>query len=483
VTAPRPLSRPALEADGLLAPPAPVRIVHLGLGAFHRAHQAWYTARADVAGEWGIAAFTGRDATQAEILGAQDGLYTLIERGPDGDVVEVVPSIVETHPGADLTRLRELLVDPRTAIVTLTVTEAGYRLRPGGTIDLQDAAIAADLHALRAAVPAGIDAALVAARPTAAPTRLLAGLIARHRAGGAPIAVVSCDNLPDNGRIVARAMRALAAELPATALHGFGEWMAASVSFVSTSVDRITPRSNGEAVDAARGAGWIDAAPVVTEPFHDWVLAGEFPAGRPPWELAGARFVADIDPWERRKLWLLNGAHTILAAAGLRRGHTTVDEAISDPECRELVEAFWAEAVALLPEGIEHVIYRRDLEERFRNPRIRHELAQIAEGMDLKVSVRIAAIAEERRRRGWSASGSAAALAEWIEWTPEHRAAVAGAEHEGTRVVRAMARASEALAADSAFLDDVRAAHSTLTRSLPLARSTHAQDTPEEGLS
>lgn len=451
MTDPRALSRAALEADGTIAPAAPVRIVHLGLGAFHRAHQAWYTARVDAAGEWGIAAFTGRDAAQAEILGAQDGLYTLIERGPEGDAVEVVASIVETRPGADVERLLELLSDPRTAIVTLTVTEAGYRLGAGRRVDLQDAVIAADLQALSEALPAGTDAALVGSRPTAALTRLLAGLIARRRAGGAPIAVVSCDNLPDNGRIVARAMRDLATQLPATALHGFGDWLAASVSFVSTSVDRITPRSSGEAADAARGAGWIDSAPVVTEPFHDWVLEGEFPAGRPQWELAGARFVADIDPWERRKLWLLNGAHTILATAGLRRGHTTVDEAISDPECRELVEAFWADAVELLPEGIEHVVYRRDLEARFRNPRIRHELAQIAEGMDLKVSVRIAAIAEERRRRGWQASGCAAALAEWIEWTPSGQ------------VVPALSSVSGALAGDPEFAGEVRGAHRMIT--------------------
>ncbi len=141
-------------------------------------------------------------------------------------------------------------------------------------------------------------------------------------------------------------------------------------------------------------AGWIDASPVVTEPFSDWVLAGEFPAGRPAWETAGARFVDDLEPWENRKLWLLNGAHSILAFAGLAGGHETVADAIADPACRDLVEGFWSEAAALLPPGIEHTEYRRRLLARFGNPRIVHRLEQIAGDATTKVRYRFAAVAE-----------------------------------------------------------------------------------------
>jgi fructuronate reductase len=407
----------ALARTAIDAPRAPIRIVHLGLGAFHRAHQAWYTARAADASGWGIAAFTGRDPGLAERLTAQDGLYSLVERDAEGDRVEVVTSLVETRAGTDVARLAELLASPEVAVVTLTITEAGYRLNADGHPDLGDPIVAADLELLRAEVDGDGTLGAAAAHRSAPAVqstlaRLLVGLDARRRAGAGPIAIVPCDNMPHNGRRSRRGLLQLAV-LASTPLH---DWIAESVSFVDTSVDRITPRADGSEFALAREAGWVDAAPVVTEPFRDWVLSGEFPAGRPAWETAGARFVDDIESWEFRKLWLLNGAHSILAYGGSLRGHRTVADAIADRACRDLVDAFHAEAAAVLPAGVEHVDYRQALIERFENPAIEHRLVQIAaDGAD-KVRYRFAPVAERTLAAGGAADASAAALAAWIAW-------------------------------------------------------------------
>lgn len=402
-----PLDDRSLAQRGGPARPRRVRIVHLGLGNFHRAHQAWYTTHSTDATDWGIAAFTGRSPLQAELLQRQDGLYCLVVRGDDGDRVEVVPSILEAHDASRIDRLVELIADPVVSIVTLTVTEAGYRLTGAGDLDYADPVTRDDIAEISRVFATE---RLTDAAPHAALSRLLVGLEARRRAGGASIAIVPCDNIPHNGAYVARGLRALAAEVSTE----LAAWIATHVSFVGTSVDRITPRIEGE-VDAVRAAGWIDRSPVVTEPFSDWVLSGDFPAGRPAWETAGARFVDDLEPWENRKLWLLNGAHSILAFSGLVRGHETVSVAIADPYCRALVEEFWNEAVQLLPEGIETIDYRRDLLDRFANPRIVHRLTQIAGDATTKVRYRFAAVAERTLAAGAEPSGSARAIASWIE--------------------------------------------------------------------
>jgi len=382
------------------AEPAPVRIVHLGLGAFHRAHQAWYTARASDAAEWGIAAFTGRGPTAALELAPQNGLYSLVERSDTGDSVSVVRSIVEAHDGADVARLVELLASPSTAIVTITVTEAGYRLSADGTPDLSDDAVAADM------------AGFATGRAQTTLGRLLLGLDARRRAGTGPLAVVPCDNMPDNGEVVGTAVTALAAAVdPALAA-----WIGDNVSFVSTSVDRITPKTTpDDLATVARLGGWHDAAAVVTEPFSDWVLSGDFPAGRPDWESAGARFVDEIGPFESRKLWLLNGAHSLLAYTARQRGHETVAAAIGDPACLAAVEAFWDAAVRHLPAaGLELPAYRAALLDRFRNARIEHRLAQIANDGSTKLRIRIAPIVLAERASGRSGAAGVAVIAGWI---------------------------------------------------------------------
>jgi len=379
-----------------------VRIVHLGLGGFFRAHQAWYTGAAPDAGDWGIAAFTGRSPGLADRLMAQDGRYTLIVRGPERDEMTVQRAVVAAHPGTDLTAWCDYLSRPEVAVVTLTVTEAAYRRGPGGGIDLDDDAVRADVAALRDG-----------GEPATVPGRLVAGLAARRGADAGPVAVVSCDNLPDNGPVTERVVTGLADAVD-PALAG---WIRGQVSFVTTMVDRITPRTTDADVRAvAERTGWADAAPVVTEPFTEWVLSGEFPAGRPAWDAAGARFTSDVHPHETRKLLLLNGGHSLLAYAASARGHDTIAAAVADPVCRGWLGEWWDEAARHVPlPAAEVASYRAALLDRFANPRIRHTLAQIAADGSQKLPIRVLPVVRAERAAGRMPSGAVRVLAAWID--------------------------------------------------------------------
>jgi fructuronate reductase len=403
------LCRAGAAVLGIRSQRAPTRIVHFGLGNFHRAHQAWYTAQATDAASWGIAAFTGRSPARARELAKQDGLYTLVERGPSADRIEVVTSLVETVDGADVGRLLDLFEGAAIALVTITVTEVGYRLLPDGSPDPGDDELAADLTMLRTATATG--ASLRGLTPTTMLGRLLTGLEARRRQELPALAVVPCDNVPANGRYVQTGVLG-AARTVSSELHN---WAAANVSFVSTSVDRITPRVTREDRKQLNAAlDWVDAAPVVTEPFRDWILSGTFPTGRPRWEDAGARYVEDIEPWERRKLWLLNGAHTLLAFAGLLLGHRTVAEAIADPWLRSAVELLWGDASRQLPTNLDLPAYCAALSERFSNSRIEHRLTQIAEDGTHKLRLRIVPVCVAELYAGRLPVGGALAVAAWV---------------------------------------------------------------------
>ncbi|MEV4704286.1 mannitol dehydrogenase family protein [Actinoplanes sp. NPDC049316] len=379
----------------------PVRIVHLGLGGFFRAHQAWYTGAAPDAEGWGIAAFTGRSRELTDRLNRQEGRYTLIVRGPEHDEMAVQHAVVAAHPGTDLTTWLDLLARPQVSVVTLTVTEAAYRRGRDGGIDLAAADVGADLTALKDGGGIGT-----------VPGRLVAGLATRRAAGAGPLAVVSCDNLPGNGEVTRRVVT----ELAAAADPALGRWIGEHVSFVTTMVDRITPRTTADDVRAvAERTGWADAVPVVTEPFTEWVLSGAFPAGRPAWDAAGARFVDDVHPHETRKLLLLNGGHSLLAYAGSARGHETVAEAVADPVCRGWLNQWWDEAAAQVPlPAAEVAAYREALLVRFANPRIRHTLAQIAADGSQKVPIRVLPVLRAERAAGRMPAGAVRILASWI---------------------------------------------------------------------
>ncbi|WP_022918068.1 mannitol dehydrogenase family protein [Ruania albidiflava] len=382
---------------------APVRIVHLGVGNFHRAHQAWYTQHAPDAADWGIAAFTGRRPDQAEALAPQGGLYSLITKGADGDQVEVISSIVAVHAASEHETYLAYLARPSTAVVSMTVTEHGYRRDADGHLDTSAADVATDVAALRADPRAVV---------TSMPMRLLAGLLARREAGAGALTILPCDNLPDNGEVT-RTLVLDAARAVDASLVG---WVEEHVEFATSMVDRITPATTDADRELVRERiGYEDASPVPTEPFAEWVVSGQFPAGRPAWEDAGVQFVADVAPHERRKLWLLNGSHSQLAYVGSVRGHETIDAAIADPACRSWVEQFWDEAQRGLglPEQ-EVAAYRAALLDRYANPRVRHLLAQIAMDGSQKLPVRTLPAVNAERAAGRVPTGGATTLAGWV---------------------------------------------------------------------
>lgn len=350
-----------------------MRALHLGLGNFFRAHQAWYTQHADPG--WGIAAFTGRGPEAAVRLAAQDCRYTLDVRGPDGDTYEQIRAVASAHAGDDETAWLGYWADPDVVLLTMTITEAGYRAGP-------------------------------------AISRIVAGLRARWLADAGPMTVIPCDNLPGNGDVLSNLVVGLAAqvdpELPA--------WIAANVGFVSTAVDRITPATTEDDVARiASAVGWRDCVPVVTEPFSEWVLTDAFVTQRPAWEDAGATITSDVQPYEQRKLTLLNGAHSLMAYAAPLRGHTTVAQAIADPQIQQWVQRWWDEADPHLamPLDVLHS-YEQQLLVRWANPGIRHFLSQIAMDGSQKLAVRLPPTIRAQRAAGRMPVAACHILAAWI---------------------------------------------------------------------
>ncbi|MFO7921897.1 MAG: mannitol dehydrogenase family protein [Nioella sp.] len=339
------------------------RILHLGLGNFHRAHQAWHTAHAG--GDWRITGVVMGNTVLFETLTTQNGAYHLGIRGQDGLTVERIA----LHDRMLLARedpqgVIAAISDSDVQIVTLTVTEKGYCLGSDGRLDPDHPAIASDL----------------AQGPRSAIGLLAHGLAARE----APVTVISCDNVSGNGHKLRAAVSDFACAAGLTLPDG--------LRFPDTMVDRITPATT-DAIRAeiAAASGAEDAAPVLTEAFSEWVIADDFAGPRPAWEDAGVEIVPDVAPFEMRKLRLLNAAHSYLAYAGLLAGHRYVHEAIADPDLRAGVERLWDEAQATLPEAVLPTTpaYRDALTRRFGVAEMRHELAQIAGDGSLKLPERI----------------------------------------------------------------------------------------------
>lgn len=381
-----------------------MRIVHLGLGNFFRAHQCWYTEHAPDAADWGIAAFTGRASSGlVDDLTAQQGLYTLVSRAGDRDRFEVISSLSRAHVAADHEAWLGYFAAPALAAVTITVTEAGYFRGADGGVDTGRPEVQSDLETLRRDATALV-------RTT--PARLVAGLAARRRADAGPLALVPCDNTPGNGALAQRVVRDLA-ELVDPDLVA---WLDESIAVVTTMVDRITPHTAPDDVHTvANSTGLNDHCPVVTEPFHEWVLSGDFPAGRPRWEDAGATLTHDVTPFEHRKLWLLNGAHSLLAYAGSIRGHTTVAEAVADETCRGWLEEWWGVASPQLGQPADNVAaYRAALLERFANVRMHDRLDRIAADGSQKLPIRILPVLRAERAAGRVPVGATRVLAAWV---------------------------------------------------------------------
>ncbi len=343
-------------------------IVHLGLGAFHRAHQAAYTDAVLSTGDlrWGTAGVSLRSAETRDALAPQDNLYTLALRDGAGERLQVVGSLTACLVAPeDPERLLAAMTRPETRIVSLTVTEKGYCHNPAtAELDERHPDIAQDLaepHRPRSAVGFIVEA------------------LARRRASGiAPFTLLSCDNLPANGDTLKRVV-ARYAELRD---HDLGQFVADEVECPSTMVDRIVPATTeADRASITAASGLYDAWPVVAEPFAQWVIEDRFPTGRPTWERAGAMFVREVAAFELMKLRLLNGSHSTLAYLGYLAGHETVAETIAAPGFARLVGGLMAlEAAPTLPPlpGLDLSAYQRDLVARFRNPALRHRTWQIA---------------------------------------------------------------------------------------------------------
>ncbi|MFH8494712.1 mannitol dehydrogenase family protein [Streptomyces coeruleorubidus] len=438
-----PASRPRVDPTELRT-----RIVHLGIGAFHRAHQALYTESAAArSGEpWGIAAVAPRSAATVDALRAQDCLYSVTERRPEDDVPRVVGALTGAYAlGRDGALVHALLTDPEVTVVTLTITEKGYR----------------------------------AAGPDTVIGHLAAGLAARMRSGAAPVSVVSCDNTADNGAVLSRAVRDVVRNSGRPDRERILDRMAEAVAFPATVVDRIVPATTpGDLTATATALGVHDALPVSGEPYRQWVLEDRFTAPRPPWELDGALLVPDVAPYQLTKLRLLNGSHSALAPLGIAAGSTTVADAMAEGWGERLVKALCAEVAPTLPDGgPDPARYADDLVARFRNPAMKHLLRQIAADGSLKITERWLPALRALRERGAATPVLELALAGWVNLTRGHgipdpaQDALTACWRTGaddTAVVRALLTTVGApdLADDSALVTAV-------VRHLPALRAGH----------
>ena len=372
-------------------------IVHLGLGAFHRAHQAVYTDDAMAAGDrgWGIVGVSLRSPAVRDALAPQGGLYSVTERGGSGEAVRIIGALQRALVGPEEPeRVIAALADPNTHVVTLTVTEKGYRRAADGGLSQE----------LGSEEPA---------RPTTIYGFLAVGLARRRAAGLAGLSIVSCDNLADNGAQLAALLDAFLDRTESA----FARWVRAECAFPSTMVDRIVPASTPASLDAA--AEWLglrDEAAVMTEPFRQWVIEDRFAGPRPRWEAGGAEFVADVRPYETAKLRMLNGAHSALAYLGLRRGHSFVHEAMADAPLRALVERLMREeaATSFTPAAGQNLtVYADALLTRFANAALPHRLAQIAVDGSQKIPQRWLETLQTHQARGERCPALIEALAAW----------------------------------------------------------------------
>jgi len=365
-----------------MTPPSGPGILHFGLGNFHRAHQAVYTAAALDAqpGPWGIVGIANRSRRVVDPLRNQDGFYSVLTLAPQRTTVEVLGLHQDLLVASEQPeQVSAYVADSRIRVVTLTVTENGYTYAAAtGGLDLDDEAVQADL----AGQP-----------PKTVIGQLARGLQARFRADGEPLAIVSCDNLSDNGQ---RTQNLVTEFLERTAEADGAEmlvWMRASVSFPSTMVDRIVPATEPHHLTlAAELLGVADRAPVPAEPFSMWVLQDSFPGGRPAWEAGGAIFTDDVTAYELMKLRLLNASNSMLAYLGLLTGRRYIWEAVRTEDIRRVVEHLMREEMLptmRVPDGVDVERYLADLFERFGNEAVGHRTSQVGSDGSSKLPVRI----------------------------------------------------------------------------------------------
>lgn len=384
-------------------------LLHIGVGGFFRAHQAVYLDDLHNMGagaEWGYGGIglLEQDAAMRDVLRLQDNLYTVLERSVQGDRVRVIGSLVDyVHASQDSDVVLQRLAAPTTRIVSLTITEGGYYLNEAtGEFNDQHPDIVHDLAHPHA--------------PCCSFGYLAAALDRRRKAGLAPFTVMSCDNVQHNGDVARRTLLAYAERRD----PGLQRWIAEHAAFPNSMVDRIVPATSPEhrAVLADR-FGIIDEWPVGTEPFRQWVIEDRFPQGRPAWDAVGVQLTADVAPYEKMKMRLLNGSHQALCYVGLLLGHEYVHDAIADADVRRLVRMIMDDEVTpLLPElpGIDLAAYKDTLLERFGNPTLADTLARVATDGSARMPKFVLPSLVEQVRRGGPIDGLCFTLAAWFHY-------------------------------------------------------------------
>ncbi|MEP3846864.1 MAG: mannitol dehydrogenase family protein [Paracoccaceae bacterium] len=380
-------------------------IVHLGVGAFQRAHQAVYID--DLLAkdpQWGIVGASLRSGATAQALNPQDGLYSVTTKSGDGESCRVIGSLqkVITAPD-DPEALIAQMAEPSVRIVTMTVTEKGYCFDPSrGELDDTNPDIQHDLDHPNT--------------PRSAPGFLVAALRRRMETKAGPFTVLSCDNLPQNGDVVRKVVTGLARLVD----PDLANWIEDNVTFPATMVDRIVPATTPDDKGQVEMAlGVTDEWPIVTEPFGQWIIKENFCAGRPDFESVGAILTDDVHPFETMKLRMLNGSHSALAYRGALAGHTTVAQAITDPEIHAFISHMMQHEVApnlTVPSGIDLAAYQSDLLARFANPTLNHLLLQIATDGSQKLPQRILDPIRDRIALGQSFDSLAQGVAYWIRF-------------------------------------------------------------------
>lgn len=392
---------------------SPVRqigIVHLGLGAFHRAHQAVYLQRnlnRHGASDWGLCSANLRsNRTLVDQLRVQDGRYHVAEyRDREHVTLREIGVLRQAlyvgEGGDDLELLLQRMAAPQTRIVTLTVTEKGYCLSPAtGQLRIEDPAIAHEIAHPHA--------------PRTAPGIVLEALRRRRAAGVPAFTVLCCDNMPDNGQRTRQAVSGLAAMQD----EGLAQWVNENVAFPSCMVDRIVPAMDAESFTRLeQQVDCYDPAAVVCESFSQWVIEDHFPLGRPDWEVEGVQMVSDVRPFETMKLRMLNGSHSLLAYVGLLLGHESVFDAINDADLALFIERYMVEEAAPtleMPSGINLEVYATDLKARFANDSLQHRLSQIAMDGSQKLPQRWLLGAQRLLDQGRGIGCTALGIASWI---------------------------------------------------------------------
>jgi fructuronate reductase len=386
--------RPAFDPAALKS-----GIVHLGIGAFHRAHQAVFTQDAveKQGGNWGIIGASLQRADVPDALTPQDCLYTVESLGAAVDyrVMGVIRQAL--FAPRDHAALLTALTAPSTHAVTLTLSEKGYCLDASSALDFSHPDILADLATPHA--------------PHSAIGWLALALEERRKNGAGPLTILSCDNLQSNGEKLAAVVTALADRRGG----GLAAWIAGNTAFPLTLVDCIVPASDAaHRARVAAALGVDDDASVQRESFAQWVIQDRFAGPLPAWGAVGAEIVSDISGYQRLKLHVLNTAHSALAYLGLPRGHVFVRDAIADPELLAFLEEMMAREIAPALAPLDVAGYWRTVKARFENPMIDHRLAQIAEDGSLKLPQRLFPLLEANAKTGRDMTRMAAIARAWL---------------------------------------------------------------------